>query len=795
MKKIVVALYISVLITSLSAQKATISGMVKDAENGETIANAYVFLKDTLSKNAPIVTLTNASGFYSITVEKGTYLLNVTYFGYKQIAEKITITSNLKKNIEIEHSVFVTNEVVVTGQAANRNVTSVDVGKMEMKIEAIKAMPAFMGEVDILKSIQLLPGIQSGSEGNSGFYVRGGNADQNLVLLDEATIYNPGHLFGFFSIFNADAVKNVEILKSGMPANYGGRLASIVDIYQKEGNMKNYELDGGIGIIFSRFTLQGPIKKNKASFIISGRRTYIDWLIQPFLKKDSPFKGAKFYFYDLNAKFNIIINDKHRIYVGGYYGNDVYGFKSKNGNVNALFSWGNGATSIRWNYIISPKLFLNTSGMFSDYRFSTEMKQGIYNFGISSGVRDYSLKSELTFLPNPNHNIKFGIHYIFHTFFPSDYKVEAGQNNNLTLPQSKPFYANELAIYANDEWNIVKWLKINYGLRYTHFSHIGNFTRYLLDDGMQVVDSILYKSGQIAKQFNNAEPRLAARFLLDTNTSVKVSYTMNYQYLHQISMATVSLPTDVWMPSTTFIKPQVGHQVSLGVFKNFNKDMFETYIDAYYKQMNNLTEYKDGLDFSSLQVNPDQILTQGKGYSWGIEFFLQKNRGWFTGFVGYTLSYTKRQFSTLNNQNWFWAKYDRRHDVSISLNFEVIRNKLSIAAVWVFASGNTMTIPVGYYFFNGNLITEYSERNAYRLPPYHRLDLSVTWNIVKRNHFETSLNFSIYNVYNRKNPFFIFYETTTNFTIDPPVFDMTTKAYKMSLFPIIPSINWNFKIK
>ena len=795
MKKAFIFFYIFLITIVLNAQKVTLSGIVKDAESGETLIGAYIILKDSLSKTAPNGTVANPSGFYSITVEKGTYLLTVSYLGFKTISETITLTSNLKKNFELEPAVFVTDEVVITGQAADRNVTGVDVGKMEMKIEAIKAMPAFMGEVDILKSIQLLPGVQSGSEGNSGFYVRGGNADQNLILLDEATVYNPGHLFGFFSIFNADAVKSIELVKSGMTANYGGRLASIVDVYQKEGNMKKYELDGGVGIIFSRLTVQGPLKKDKASFIVSGRRTYIDWLIQPFLKKDSPFKGAKFYFYDLNAKFNIIVNDKHRLYIGGYYGDDVYGFKSKNGNTKSQFTWGNGAASMRWNYIISPKLFLNSSGTFSDYKFKTEMKIGVYSFAILSGIRDYSLKSELAFVPNPNHYAKFGVHYVYHTFFPSSYEIEAGQNNSLTLPKSKPFFAGELAIYATDEWNIVKWLKINYGLRYTHFSHLGKFCRYILDERMQIKDSILYKSGKIVKQFNNAEPRFAARFLLDEFTSIKTSYTMNYQYLHQISMATISLPTDVWMPSTEFIMPQIGHQVSLGVFRNFNKNMFEAYIDAYYKQMNNLTEYKDGMDFSSLQVNSDQILTQGKGYSTGVEFFLQKNSGRFTGFVGYTLSFTKRKFPELNLQQWYWAKYDRRHDVSVSLNYEIIRNKLSVAAVWVFASGNTMTVPVGYYFLNGNIITEYSERNAYRFEPYHRLDFSVNWNIVKRKRFETGLNFSVYNVYNRKNPFFIFYETTTNFDLEAQTFDMTTKAYKMSLFPIIPSINWNFKIK
>ena len=795
MKKLVVTLFTLLIITSLNAQKVTLSGIVKDATNGETVVGAYIILKDSLSKSAPNGAVTNTAGFYSITVEKGTYILNVNYLGYKQISEQITINFNLKKNIEIEPSAILANEVVVMGESADKNVSGIDVGKMEMKIETIKSIPAFMGEVDVIRSIQLLPGIQSGSEGNSGFYVRGGNSDQNLVLLDETPIFNPGHLFGFFFIFNADALKSVEVIKSGMSANYGGRLASIVDVYQKEGNMKKYELDGGIGVIFSRFTVQGPIKKDKASFIFSGRRTYIDWIVQPFLKSTSPLKGAKFYFYDLNGKFNIIVNDKHRLYIGGYYGDDVYGFKSSNGNINAMFAWGNGAASVRWNYIISPRLFLNTSGTFSDYKFKTEMKQGIYNFAISSGIRDYALKSELTFLPNPKHNIKMGAHYIFHTFFPSNFDIEAGAGNMLTFPKSKPFYANELSIYANDEWDIVNWLKISYGIRYSHFSHIGAFTRYILDDNMQVTDSTKYKNGQMIHQYNYPEPRLSARFLVDSVTSIKVSYTFNCQYLHQISLATVSLPTDVWVPSTDLVKPQTGHQVSLGVFRNFYNNMFEAYVDGYYKTMNNLTEYKDGMDFQSFQVNSDQRLTQGKGYSWGIEFFLQKNSGNFTGFVGYTLSFTKRNFPDLNMGEWFWAKYDRRHDVSISLNYEIIRNKLSVSAVWVFASGNTMTIPVGYYLFNGDLMTEYSDRNAFRLPPYHRLDLSVNWNIVKRKHFETGLNFSVYNVYNRKNPFFIFYETTSNFDLEAGQFDITTKAYKMSLFPIIPSINWNFKIK
>ncbi|MDR1113342.1 MAG: TonB-dependent receptor [Bacteroidales bacterium] len=781
------------------AQKVTLSGVVNDASNGETLLGAQLVLFDTLNRTEQVATLSNQAGFYTITVQPGTYIAVMLLFGYGEWHDTLTLTKNRTLNIELSHASIMADEVVVSADRADRNVSSVDVGKMAMSIETIKAMPSLMGEADVLKSVQLLPGVQSGGEGNSGFFVRGGSADQNLIMLDGATIYNPSHLFGFFSIFNANAVKNVEITKSAMPAYYGGRLASILDVSQMDGNLKQWQADGGIGVIFSNITVQGPIKKDKCSLILSGRRTYIDWLVQPFLKKESPVKGMKFYFYDLNGKLNIVINDKHRLFISGYYGSDVYGFKSQSGGTMAKFQWSNGAGTLRWNYIISPKLFLNTVATLSDYQFTTEIGMSVYNFSIKSAVRDYGLRTELTYIPTAKHNLRFGLHYIFHRILPNNYAMEAGENNNLSIPQSPPFYAHELAIYVNDEYDVARWLKLNLGLRYTHFEHVGSFVRYILDDFGYVADSVVYKPGEIVKQYNYVEPRIAARFLLGKTTAIKASYTLNFQYLHQVNMATISLPVDVWMPSTDIVKPQIGNQVSLGVYQNFHKDMFEAYIDGYYKWMQNQVEYRDGLDFSWLTINPDQMYAFGKGYSWGIEFFLKKNTGRFTGFIGYTLSYTKRQFDALNNGKPFYAKYDRRHDVTVSLNYTIIRNKLDIAAVWVFASGNKMTIPLGYYFFGGTMMTEYSERNAYTMPPYHRLDLSLTWTICKRKHFETSLNFSVYNLYNQKNPFFIFYETDmhtlTGSTGQMTDFSLNTKAYQMSLFPIIPSITWNFKIK
>lgn len=792
-RKLLPIIFLCFFFQTTMAQKYTLSGIVKDQDNGETIMGCYVMLLDVENPGEPKGSITNNAGFYSITVNAGIYQLKVSALGYLPVTDTIRIAGNEVLNLDLAVHVITTDEVVVSAQKEDHNVSSVDVGRMEMSVEAIKALPALFGEADVVKAIQLLPGIQSGGEGNSGYYVRGGGADQNLILLDEATIYNASHLFGFFSVFNPNAVKNVEIIKSGMPAQYGERLSSVLDVHQKEGNMKRFGMEGGIGLIFANLTLQGPFKKDKASYIISGRRTYIDFLVQPFLSSTSPLKGMDFYFYDVNAKVNVILNDKHRLYLGGYFGRDVYGFKSESGSTRARFNWSNGAASLRWNYIINSKLFLNTSATFTDYSFLTDMGIDVYAFNLKSGVRDYSLKSELTYLPAIPHTFKFGIHYTFHRFNPNTYGIDAGSNTSFSMPVSTAYYAHEVSAYVNDEFDITKWLRMNVGLRYSHFEHVGGFVRYVLDEFGNVADSITYKPGERISQYNGLEPRVSARFLITPQFSIKAAYTLNYQYLHQISMASISLPTDVWMPSTDLIKPQNASQVSLGFYYNFHKNMFESYIDIYYKKMNNLTEYRDGLDLSFVKVNPDQLYVFGDGYSYGAEFFLKKNRGRFNGFIGYTLSFTKRRFAELNEGVPFYAKYDRRHDVSVNLVYEIIRNKLSVSAVWVFASGNTMTIPTGLYFFGGSIITEYSERNGYRMPPYHRLDFSVDWTIVKKKRFETGLNFSVYNVYNRKNPFYIFIETDTVFDPSNQNFEISTQAYQMSLFPILPSVTWNFK--
>lgn len=774
--------------------RVTLSGSVLDASNGESMMGVYVILSDLKTPSNVQGCASNQAGYYSISVLPGNYRLTVNYLGYKTIEDTIALTRNTHRIVEMEPAAITGSEVVIQGERGNVNVTGGEVGRMELSIQTIKALPALMGEADVIKSVQLLPGVQSGGEGNSGFYVRGSGTDQNLVLLDEATIYNPDHLFGFFSIFNADAVKSVDLIKSGMPAYYGGRAASILNVYQKEGNLKKYEVDGGLGLIFSHLTVQGPIKKNRASFLISARRTYADVIVQPFLKKDNPMKGSNFYFYDLNAKFNIVINPRHRLYFGAYYGQDVYGFKSATQQTKMSFQWGNAAASARWNYIIANRLFLNTTATFSYYSFTTGMLVSPYSFALASGVRDYGLKSELTWIPTPKHNLRFGVHNVFHDCIPGHFDVEAGEGVAFNIPTTQHYLGNELSIYVHDEWDISRHWKLNMGVRYTNYNHLGPFKRYVTDEFGQLTDSILYPAGKSIAQYNRAEPRLALRWLIDSTTSIKASATLNYQFMHQISIATISLPTDVWMPSTDLIKPQTVLQYSLGVFKNFHQNMFESYVDLYYKQMYNLPEYREGLGLNMLHLNTDQLYVFGKGWAAGAEFFIKKSRGRFTGFIGYTLSFTRRQFDDLNGGKPFWAKYDRRHDVTISLSYEILPNKLKASALWVYQSGNTMTVPLGYYLYMGSVVTEFSDRNEYRVNPYHRLDISVDWTIKKTAKFETGLNFSIYNVYNRQNPFLVFFETSvTTEDGDLSSFSMQNHAYQMSLFPIIPSVMWTFK--
>lgn len=775
--------FIFVSFITYAQNKFTVSGYVKDAKSGESLIGANVYIKEILKG-----TTTNQYGFFSITLPQGKYTLVVSFIGFEEFSQQIDLTKDQRLNINLKDKSITTKEVVITGERSDKNTQSSDMGRMELEMEKVKTLPAFMGEVDVLKTIQLLPGVQSSGEGNSGFYVRGGGPDQNLILLDEAVVYNAAHLFGFFSVFNADAIKNVELIKGGMPAQYGGRLASVLDISMKEGNNQRFQAEGGIGVISSRLTLQGPIKKDKASFIVSGRRTYADILAEPFIPETSTFKGTGYYFYDLNAKLNYILSDKDRLFVSGYFGRDVFSYNNKKAGFKVDIPWGNATTSMRWNHLFSDKLFMNTTLVFSDYKFSFGASQSDFEFKLYSGIQDWNAKVDFTYFPNIRHNIKYGINYTFHTFVPSNASARQG-DVEFDTGKIKKYFANEAAAYISDDFDLTDRLRINAGVRFSYFQHIGPFDRYLKNEIGQTIDTIVYAKNQPITDYNGWEPRASLRFKINSNNSIKAAYTRNYQYVHLASLSAIALPTDTWMPSTEIVQPQVSTQYAIGYFKNFKDNMYESSVELYYKDMKNLVEYKEGaLPEDNIKENLDHLLTFGSGESYGAEFFFKKAQGKFTGWVGYTLSWTNRTFLEINNGETFPARYDRRHDASVVGTY-TFNEKWTVSAVFVYGTGNAITLPIERYFFEGRVVNIYSKRNEFRMPAYHRADISVTWNHKKTEKFESSFNFSVYNVYNRYNPYFIYFANEGDVT--KGTFKVSAK--QVSLFPILPSATWNFK--
>jgi hypothetical protein len=768
---------------ALNAQSNfTLSGYVKDASSGEYLPGANVFIKELL-KGAS----TNSYGFYSITVPKGNYTLGVSFMGYSEYSSAVNLNQDQRLNITISPKAIESKEFEVTEKRVENNVKSTDMGRVELSVENMKKLPAFFGEVDLIKIVQLIPGVKNAGEGNTGLYIRGGGPDQNLVLLDEAVVYNAAHLLGFFSVFNSDAVKTVDLHKGGMPAQFGGRLASVLDIGMKEGNNQKYKVDGGIGLIASRLTIQGPIKKDTSSFIVSARRTYIDVVTKPFIKSTSPTKGSGYYFYDLNTKINYRLSDKDRLFISGYFGRDVFTFKSTKSNFDIRIPWGNATLSARWNHLFSNKLFLNTSVIFSDYQFESNIAQTNFSFKIGSGIRDYNGKMDFTWYPTIRHTVKFGVNYIYHKFSPNNASGEiAGQE--LDFGPKINLFAHEAALYIGDDFDITEKLRIHGGLRASWFAQVGPYTQYIKNELNQKIDSITYSQGDLIKQYPNVEPRLMLRYTLNKNSSIKASYTQNYQYIHITSLANQSLPTDLWFPSTGRVKPQFGTQYSLGYYHNFKENTWETSVETYYKTMQNQIEFIDGtLPSSAVNDNLDSYLTFGKGEAYGAEFFLKKALGKTSGWIGYTLSWTTRTFPELNNGKTFFARYDRRHDFSFVLTHEFSK-KWTIGAVFVYASGNLLWLPTSIYFMEGQPVVNYGERNNYRMPAYHRLDLSATYTPNKERKLHSSWNFSIYNVYSRLNPYFIYIETSGS----PLTGDLKNTAKKVSLFPIIPTVTYNF---
>lgn len=797
-------------------QKFTISGYVKDASSGESSIGATVFIKELLKGGN-----TNQYGFFSITVEKGTYTFVASYVGYQNFVKQIILDKDIRLNVELSPTTITTSTVEVTSERTDKNVSSSNVGSVKLDMEEIKKLPAFMGEVDILKTIQLLPGVKSSGDGNSGFYVRGGGPDQNLILLDEAVVYNASHLLGFFSVFNGDAVKSINLVKGGMPAQYGGRLASVLDISMKEGNNKSYHASGGIGIISSRLTIEGPIKKDTGSFIVSARRTYLDIVARPFAKPSSPLKHSGVYFYDFNAKVNYRLSDKDRIFASGYFGRDIMNFQDKDAGFKLGVAWGNGTGVVRWNHLFNNKLFMNVSAIHSDYKFSFTAGQSGFELKLFSGISDWNGKVDFTYFPTIRHEIKFGVNYIFHTFSPISASAKQGETE-FDLGGVKKLRAHDMAAYVSDDFDVTDKIKIHLGLRYSYFMQVGPFDRYNKDAFTGQTASVThYASNKKVADYGGPEPRFNARYSINSKSSIKASYTYNLQYIHLASLSAVTLPIDTWVPSSELVKPQKGSQYSLGYFRNFKDNTYETSVEVYYKDLKNQIEYKDGsLPSAALNDNTDNEFVFGTGKAYGAEFFLKKRMGKFNGWIGYTLSYTKRKFPDLNRGKEFYAKYDRRHDASVVLSYDLSK-KWTFATIWVYGTGNAITIPTSYYVIDGNITYDYSDRNAYRMPAYHRLDISATYTpdrtkhiakrkqrVIKRfgitdkvtaddikiphgmfKNYESSWNFSVFNVYNRHNPYIIYFANEGSATQG----NLTIKAKQVYLFPILPSVTWNFK--
>lgn len=764
-------------------QKFTLSGYFKDAASGESIIGATLTVRGSAKGIS-----SNQYGFYSITLPGGKYNLITSFVGYKTEVISIDLQADTVINFSMISGASLSEEVIVTARRRDNNVKSAQMGKVSLPIEQIKSIPAFLGEVDLLKVVQLLPGIRNAGEGTAGIYVRGGGPDQNLIMLDDAVVYNTGHLFGFFSIFNSDAIKNVSLIKGGMPAQYGGRLSSVLDISMKEGNNQQFQTEGGIGLIASRFSVQGPILKDKASFIVSARRTYVDAITKPFIKKSSQFYGSGYYFYDLNAKLNYKFSEKDRLYLSGYFGRDVFDFVNGRQSLDVNIPWGNATGTLRWNHVFNKKLFGNTTAVYNDYNFSFSAAQETFAVKLASGIRDVSLKQDFDFYGFSNHKIKFGALFTYHKFTPS---VVTGRQDSVAFNplNAQVKFAHEGAVYIQDDWEVNEKWNIHAGLRMGGFQQIGAYKIYQTDVNGNRTDSTVFKKGENVKTYNGLEPRLTIRYSLNESSSIKASVTRNYQYIHLVSNAGTTLPTDLWVPSTYKVKPQVSWLYAAGIFKNWKNNMFETSLELYFKDMRNQIEYREGYTPNTIADTEDDFVF-GKGWSYGSELFINKVKGKFTGWVGYTLSWTWRKFPALNFGEKYPAKYDRRNDLSVVGMYQ-LNKRWKLAGTFVYGTGNAATLPQRFYIVGGILTQEYSRINQYRLPSYHRMDLSAILQGRKNNRrkLQTEWVFSVYNAYSRQNPYFIYFDQAGS----PVDGSLKVQAKQVAIFPIIPAITWNFK--
>lgn len=782
-------------LTCFSQEQYTISGYIKDAGNGEALIGASVYVP-SLSKG----TSSNVYGFYSLTLPGGKYTVHCQYVGYVTKVVEVVLDKDATISFELTEDGIQLNEVVVTGKSANGNFESVNMSTVELNVKSLEKLPAFAGEVDIVKSVQTLPGVSTVGEGASGFNVRGGSVGQNLILLDEAPVYQSSHLFGFFSVFNPDAIKDVKLYKGGIPSQYGGRLSSVLDIRMKEGNNKKYNVTGGLGTVFSRIAVEGPIKKDKSSFIVAARRSYADVFAKAFT--DALNDGAALYFYDLTAKTNFNINQKNRIYLSGYFGRDVFRFDKFQG-----FDWGNRTGTLRWNHVFGNRLFSNYTLFFSNYNYGFKVGESATdNYDWKSDINTYNFKQEYNFFINSKSELSFGAEAILYRFKPATaVTVTDGTITDISLDERKSV---EGALYISNDQDISERLSLQYGFRYAHFNYLGGKVYEYGDTipGMKKPLRSVSQKGEweTIESFGNLEPRASVRYQLSPSSSIKGSYNRMNQYVHLISNTTASTPIDVWIPSTNNVKPQQGDQFTMGYFRNLKKNQFETSVEAYFKKSKNLVEYIDGADLFINRFIESQLLT-GIGRSYGVELYVKKNTGKLTGWFSYTVGKTEMKVDGINFGNdrtnrkgsWYPTRFDQRHNLKLVATYDLSK-RVALAGNFTYVSGTPTTFPTDRLTVQGYPVPyiKDSHRNNFRIADYHRLDVSVTinnvWRGKKGRKGEDNLVFSIYNLYARRNPFSVYFSQGTN--RQPQNQPVTTYAKQLAMIgTLIPSVSYNFK--
>lgn len=752
-------------------KKVTISGYLSDRDNGERLVGVTIY-----DINLRIGTSTNAYGFYSLTIPSGNFDLQFSYIGYQTQHEKGVVDNDMTLNISLKEVETALGEVIVEGRRKDENVRSTEMSLVKLDIKTIRMIPSLLGEVDLIKVLQLLPGVQSTSEGATGFSVRGGSADQNLIILDEATIYNASHLLGFFSVFNNDAVKNVTLYKGDIPAAYGGRLSSLLDVQMKDGNSKKLAVSSSIGTISSKLTIEGPVIKDRTTFLIAGRRTYAD-LFLPFAK-DENVRNNKLFFYDLNLKLSHVINDKNRLFLSGYSGRDV--FKNKYSNM----GFGNRTASIRWNHLFSQKIFFNFSLIYTRYNYEIGTpEQDATSFKWNSILRDYSARFDFTHYLSDNHKLRYGGTVMYHAFYPGSVHGLGTTTlyNDFVLPSE---YAFEHSLYITDDYKVTSKFNIKYGLRLALFQNVGPGTFYTYDKDYNVIDSNIYRKNRIFNTYASLEPRLALNYIVNELSSFKASYSHTAQFITLAQNSTAGTPLDIWFPATPNVRPQLCDQISVGYFRNIKQNMYEVSAEIYYKSLHNLIDFRDHAQLFLNQYLEGELRI-GRGYSYGIETLIRKDDGRLTGWISYTYSRAIRIIPEINNGNPYRSPYDKPHSVNFVVNYEVSK-RIITSTTWIYATGLPVTFPTGRAVVGNAIIPIYSARNGYRMPDYHRLDLSVTIKGKPRKRWHDELNISVFNVYNRHNAWSI------NFVQDA-VDQNVTYAEKTYLFSVIPALTYNVK--